>query len=97
MGSMEYCLFENTGQELNRCLDKLKETDFSTLSDSEKRWGMHLIRKAAEIVQGFGHIIGLPKAAPTCPECGGPLHKDGQENTMLCGKCGLGWDPDDLE
>jgi hypothetical protein len=53
MGNMSYCLFQNTLQDLDDCLDALEERGLEDLSNEEKRAAINLVRTAARISDEF--------------------------------------------
>ena len=55
MGSMSYCLFENTSGDLARCLDKLEEGD-DELTPQEEAGRKSLLALCAEIHEKFGDV-----------------------------------------
>lgn len=53
MGSMYYCIFENTSSDLATCLDKLRDGD-DDLTPEEKAGRRSLIALCKEIVRDYG-------------------------------------------
>lgn len=55
MGSMSYCLFENTADDLSRCLDKLEEVGgCDDLTPQEAEGQRRLLKLCKEIHEQFG-------------------------------------------
>ena len=59
MGNMSYCRFENTFHDLEDCYFSMDED----LSDSEARFRVKMLRMCADILDDFGHEIGLETVA----------------------------------
>jgi len=54
MASMDYCKFENTNNDLERCIKSLEERDIS--SDIEKEYAISLLKSVCEFLQVEGII-----------------------------------------
>lgn len=57
MANMSYCRFENTFRDLLECSDFLNNNDIDTLSESEKKYALWLIKMCSDIAEDFSHEI----------------------------------------
>jgi hypothetical protein len=63
MGSMGYCLIENTQPELERCLDKFRDCDFEEWSDYELKAAKRMIKTLKEVdTERLDILFGLIEA-----------------------------------
>lgn len=72
MGSMSYCVFENTSSDFERCLDKLEEminTDSKPLSESEMRAAKRLASQALRMVQALTEVSPAFDGNTTVQDC----------------------------
>jgi len=65
MGSMSYCLFENTASELGRCVDKMSEAESVTdmdFSEYEQRAFDSMFRIAREFLAEHERLLNTENA-----------------------------------
>jgi hypothetical protein len=53
MGNMAHCRFENTVYDLADCYTALDEIPLDELSDTERRYAIHLVRLCKNIYDDF--------------------------------------------
>lgn len=54
MGSMSYCLFQNTLSELQECADRLDSG--ATLSDDEHAAFVEMVSLCSDLARNFAHV-----------------------------------------